>query len=80
MLDTNSGSRGQDTAPWAIRSKIIRKLRVDMSGPVRTTANADDHVLVIGEPRCDPDRYLRLAGARREATEVANRFEKSSGF
>jgi tetratricopeptide (TPR) repeat protein len=79
MLDTNSGNRGQETAPWAIRSKIVRKLRVDLAGPERTTATAEDYVLVIGEPRCDPDLYLRLPGARREAAAVADRFEKSQG-
>jgi hypothetical protein len=79
MLDTGSGRRGQESTPWAIRSKIIRKLRVDLAGPERTTATADDYVLVIGEPRCDPDLYLRLPGARREAAAVADRFEKSNG-
>jgi hypothetical protein len=79
MLDTMSGNRSQESVPWAIRSKIIRKLRVDLSGPARTTATADDYVLVIGEPRCDPDLYLRLPGARREATAVADGFEKRPG-
>lgn len=79
LLDTASGTRGQASEPWSIRSKIVRKLRVDVAGPLRSTATAEDFVLVIGEPHCDPDRYVRLPGARREAAAVAATFEAAAG-
>jgi hypothetical protein len=75
LLDTSTGARGQKPAPWAIRSRIVRKLRMESIEPPRRDATAEDHVLVIGEPQCDPAKYLRLAGARREATAVANAIE-----
>jgi tetratricopeptide (TPR) repeat protein len=60
-----------DERPWAIRTKLLRKLRTDGSGGAVTDASADDSVLVIGDPACDRDRYPRLFGARREAMAVA---------
>ncbi len=77
LLDTdssaNSGANsGGDARPWAIRAKLLRKLRtVDFRAQV-SDASADDSVLVIGEPQCDPARYPPLPGARAEALAVAN--------
>ncbi len=79
LLDTGTGARGQAPVPWAIRSRIVRKLRVESIEPARRDANAEDYVLVIGEPRCDPTKYLRLRGARHEATAVADEIEKIQG-
>jgi len=59
-----------DERPWAIRTKLLRKLRTDGSGGAVTDASADDSVLVIGDPACDRDRYAQLFGARREAMAV----------
>ncbi len=62
---------GVDDRPWAIRTKLLRKLRTDRFAGRVSDASADDSVLVIGDPACDRDRYPRLFGARREAAAVA---------
>ncbi len=72
LLDTNTNARQEDE-PWAIRSKLVRKLRTVDHRARTTDATADDRVLVVGEPRCDPKRYSRLPGARREANAVFER-------
>ena len=80
LLDSSSGlERGTPPAPWAIRTKLLRKLRmVDFRQRVQD-ANADPHVLIIGEPKCDNPDLPRLPAARQEAREVAALFtaEKS---
>jgi tetratricopeptide (TPR) repeat protein len=70
LLDSVTPGSGDDR-PWAIRTKLLRKLRTDGGGSPVNDASADDSVLVIGDPACDRDRYPRLFGARREATAVA---------
>lgn len=71
LLNTNPDPGVADPRPWAIRSKLIRKLQLkDFRSELRD-ASPDDHVLVIGEPLCDPTQYPRLDGARREALAVA---------
>jgi hypothetical protein len=74
--DVGTGSPGvtfttgaPGTEPWAIRAKLLRKLRV-ADAPVRQDAGVEGSALVIGEPKCDPDRYPRLFGARDEARQV----------
>ncbi len=70
LLDSGAPAGG-DPRPWAIRAKLLRKLRTaDFRGQV-TDASAEASVLVIGEPACDPDLYPRLPGARNEANAVA---------
>jgi len=73
LLDTDARRDG-DTRPWAIRAKLLRKLRIADFRAQVTDADADSSVLVIGEPACDPNSYLRLPGARDEALAVAKRF------
>ena len=70
LLDTNPDPESVDRRPWSIRSKLIRKLRVDNFRSQPQDANADDSVLVIGEPKCD---YAPLPGARSEAIAVGKR-------
>lgn len=79
LLDTNPDARSSGERPWAIRSKLVRKLRTPDFRSQVSDANADDGVLVIGEPDCDPKRYPRLEGARREAVAVADRI-RSTGM
>ena len=66
-----SGKSSKHQKPWAIRTKLLRKLRAQ---PPRTTAvtdaSADDRILVIGDPACDRSIYPRLMGARQEARTV----------
>jgi pimeloyl-ACP methyl ester carboxylesterase len=61
-----------DRRPWAIRSRLIRKLRTGVFREEVADAGADDNVLVIGDPLCD-DRslYPSLPGAHAEAQAVA---------
>ncbi len=73
LLDSVAPGSG-DTRPWAIRTKLLRKLRTDGWAGAVNDASADDSVLVIGDPACDRERYARLFGARREAMAVAERF------
>ncbi len=74
MLDTATGERGTtDHRPWAIRAKLLRKLRTSEFRSQVVDASAESHVLVIGEPKCDDPRYPRLPGAREEAAIVAER-------
>jgi hypothetical protein len=69
LLDTNDGADGDPESKWAIRTKLLRKLRTaDFREQVRD-ATADDSILVIGEPSCPP-QYPRLEGARAEAQAV----------
>lgn len=70
LLDTPAGSVDGDGRPWAIRSKLIRKLRINDFRHSVSDARSEAHVLIVGEPQCDPRRYPRLPGARREAKAV----------
>jgi tetratricopeptide (TPR) repeat protein len=56
--------------PWAIRCKLLRKLRTTGFRIQVRDAHLDDWALVIGEPEVPKD-WLPLPGARREAEEVA---------
>ena len=74
LLDTDAPAQsGGDARPWAIRSKLLRKLRTNEFRAQVSDANADDSVLVIGEPKCDNPNYPPLPGARAEAIAVVNR-------
>ena len=73
LLDTHPDAQSVDQRPWAIRCKLIRKLRTEAFRAQVADASADDSVLVIGEPKCDPALYPRLDGARQEAIAVAAR-------
>lgn len=74
LLDTKSGG-GPESRPWAVRTKLLRKLRTaDFRGRV-ADANAESSILVIGEPACDTS-YPRLPGARHEARAVVERLAR----
>jgi tetratricopeptide (TPR) repeat protein len=64
--------------PWAIRTKLLRKLRTATPTIAVNSATADDGILVIGDPACDRSIYPRLFGARREAQEVADCLTKAT--
>ena len=68
LLDTKSES--DSDLPWAIRVKLLRKLRIKEFRERVTDAGADASALVIGEPEC-PKEYPRLFGARSEALAVS---------
>jgi len=69
LLDTDVRGGG-DKRPWAIRAKLLRKLRADDLRKDIQDAGAEESVLIIGEPKCDPSVYPRLPGARSEANAV----------
>ncbi|MEJ0100676.1 MAG: CHAT domain-containing protein [Pseudomonadota bacterium] len=71
LLDAPAGERGSTQEPWALRNRLLRRLRtVNFRGQVRD-ATRDDDVLVIGEPLVDATRYPELPAARAEANAVA---------
>lgn len=62
-----------EARPWAIRCKLLRKLRTDRFASQVPDAGAEAGVLVVGDPACDRQRYPDLPGARDEALAVAQR-------
>ncbi len=73
-LDTASSVlTGGDPRPWAIRSKLLRKLRTAEFRSQISDADADGSILVVGEPLVDETMYPPLPGARAEAIAVATR-------
>ena len=72
LLDVRRAG-SSDPRPWAIRTKLLRKLRTATFRDHVVDAGADDGVLVIGDPAADRTTYPRLFGARREAMAVARR-------
>jgi len=79
MLESDTSGDGSDPRPWAIRTKLLRKLRTADFRAQVADATADASVLVIGEPAADPDVYPRLPGARDEALAVAERLSAALG-
>jgi hypothetical protein len=79
LLDTDPPDGG-DQRPWAIRAKLLRRLRTAEFREQVTDADPDASVLVIGEPQCDPTIYPPLPGAREEAMAVASRLTAADGI
>lgn len=79
ILDTRTGSSSlPDENPWSIRTRLMRRLRVEER--YRQTvvhARREDAVLIIGEPEVDDARYPKLPGARAEAHAVAKALDGS---
>ena len=71
LLDTDHDEHDPDRRPWAIRAKLLRKLRTREFRTQVTDADLSSSVLVIGEPEC-PIKYPRLFGAREEAAAVCD--------
>jgi hypothetical protein len=69
ILDTRDGG-APERPPWAIRAKLVRKLRTADFRRQVVEANVDAGILVIGEPKSDAAIYPRLPGARAEARAV----------
>src|SRR5207344_2463653 len=71
MLDRdNIGSTGEHV-PWAVRTRLLRKLRTQEFRSQPLGAGREDGVLVIGEPQSDKPRFAELPAAREEAQQVA---------
>lgn len=69
LLRSNPDPAQADTRPWAVRSRLVRKLRTESFRERVTDASVDDAALVIGEPAAPPE-YPPLEGARAEAEAV----------
>lgn len=68
LLDINR-SEDPDERPWAIRVKLLRKLKLEKFRERVVDADEEANILVIGEPECSAE-YPRLEGARLEALRV----------
>jgi hypothetical protein len=77
LLDTTRES--DDDLPWAIRVKLLRKLRIAEFRERVTDAGAEASALVIGEPEC-PQDFPRLYGARSEAVAVRDCLAGTGGL
>ena len=64
------GAAESAARPLAVRSKLLRKLRIAEFRAQLPNPGAADNVLVIGAPLCDPAIYPPLPGARAEAEAV----------
>jgi tetratricopeptide (TPR) repeat protein len=78
-LDDSSGGAAT-TLPWAIRTKLLRKLSVADFRERPRDAHADAAVLVIGEPLTTGDSYPPLPGARSEAAAVVQQLTGAGGI
>jgi tetratricopeptide (TPR) repeat protein len=71
LLDTQGDDDQQDGGPWAVRTKMLRKLRTPEFRNHPMDARRMAGALVIGEPQCDPLKYPPLPAAFEEARAVA---------
>lgn len=77
LLDDTNGDGSKE--PWAIRTKLLRKLLTSDFRSSVDDAALEDAALVIGEPEC-PDEYSRLIGAREEARTVFAALSGANGI
>ncbi|MGQ0649768.1 MAG: CHAT domain-containing protein [Gemmatimonadaceae bacterium] len=70
LLD-NAADTSAATKPWAIRTKLLRKLRTARFRDHVLDAGADGGVLIVGEPLVNADLYGPLPSAREEAIKVS---------
>lgn len=70
LLDTSSEADAADARPWAIRSKLIRKMQLEQFRPSPRPAGVGNKVLIVGDPKTASPHYPPLPGARREAGAV----------
>ncbi|MBZ2207975.1 CHAT domain-containing protein [Massilia soli] len=71
LLDTSLESDAADKRPWAVRSKLVRKMQLEEFRASLRPASVGDKVLIIGDPQTSSPLYPPLPGARREAIAVA---------
>jgi hypothetical protein len=71
ILGVDHGDDRPSEQPWAVRTKLLRKLRSKRFRENPSPAGREAGVLVFGDPQCDRTKYPVLEGARREARAVA---------
>jgi CHAT domain/Lecithin:cholesterol acyltransferase len=80
LLDAGNAGSGGDVRPWAVRCKLLRRLRKTTFRATPRYASADDAVLVIGEPLLEADSgYPPLPAAREEALVIAAELDGHGG-
>ena len=80
MLDYEGGSQPDPNhVPWAIRTKLLRKLQLAEFRQRPRDASRSSQALVIGEPLCDNPDLPRLPGARKEARAVRDKLQEVLG-
>ena len=75
LLDTSAPRHGEAATsdePWAIRTRLLRKLNTSQFRSAPRDADADAAVLVIGAPKVDDPDYPELPGAVAEAQAVSD--------
>jgi hypothetical protein len=71
MLEPPPDARGGgDQRPWAVRCKLLRRLRTADFRAQPRDATRDASVLVVGNPQVQDERYPSLEGARKESLAV----------
>jgi hypothetical protein len=71
LLDAPLDRRRDPKEPWAIRNRLVRRLRTEVFRSQVRDATIEDHALVVGEPASGPTPLAELPGARAEARAVA---------
>lgn len=73
LLDTrrDEANPHDDARPWAVRTRVLRKLRTEDFREQPLDVRRDADTLVIGAPQCDLQIYPPLPGAVEEAQAVA---------
>jgi len=80
MLDYEGSTiPGREHVPWAIRTKLLRKLQLAEYRQRPRDASLEGQALVIGEPLCDKQAFPRLPAARREACAVRDQLQAVLG-
>jgi CHAT domain/Caspase domain len=80
LLDTPVDGEAVDTRPWALRSRMLRKMKLkDNQMAARADAIADDAALVIGEPFIDRPEYGPLDAALAESQAVSDLLQRAMG-
>jgi CHAT domain-containing protein len=78
LLDTPADQRAVDDRPWSLRSGLLRKMQLREPTTLgRADAQAEDAVLVIGEPAVDRPGFGALPGALSEAKAVAEQLQQA---
>ncbi|MEY2893927.1 MAG: hypothetical protein RJA98_3835, partial [Pseudomonadota bacterium] len=78
LLDSR-GVDAPDRKPWALRTRLLRRLDIATHGAPVRDARGDDPLLVIGEPLVDAALYGPLPGAYNEAKAVQQLLDDALG-
>ena len=81
LLDAGQTAAGSDARPWAVRARLLRRLRKSVFRAAPRDADALAHVLLVGAPKVDADSgYGPLPAARDEALAVQDALTEAGGL